>query len=71
MNRRANSVKQTWATSGIDLLLDVSGPRARASLEWVLRVAISDGRLTVGTRLPSSRSLAADLGVARNTVAEA
>jgi GntR family transcriptional regulator / MocR family aminotransferase len=64
-------VKQTWATSGIDLLLDVSGTRIRASLESVLRGAISEGRLAVGTRLPSSRSLAADLGVARNTVAEA
>ena len=29
------------------------------------------GRLAPGTRLPSSRALAADLGIARNTVAEA
>ncbi len=52
-------------------MLDVSGTRVRASLESALRGAISDGRLRVGTRLPSSRSLAADLSVARNTVAEA
>ena len=31
----------------------------------------ADGRLPPGTRLPSSRALAADLGIARNTVAEA
>ncbi|RKN39047.1 PLP-dependent aminotransferase family protein [Streptomyces hoynatensis] len=36
-----------------------------------LRDAIRSGRLAPGTRLPSSRSLAADLGIARNTVAGA
>jgi GntR family transcriptional regulator/MocR family aminotransferase len=36
-----------------------------------LRDAVREGRLQAGVRLPSSRSLAADLGVARNTVAEA
>ncbi|WP_241671842.1 PLP-dependent aminotransferase family protein [Streptomyces sp. IB2014 016-6] len=36
-----------------------------------LREAVRTGRLTPGTRLPSSRTLAADLGVARNTVADA
>jgi GntR family transcriptional regulator/MocR family aminotransferase len=35
-----------------------------------LREAVRAGRLAPGTRLPSSRSLAADLGVARNTVAD-
>lgn len=34
-----------------------------------LREAILAGRLLPGTRLPSTRALAADLGVARNTVA--
>ena len=33
-----------------------------------LREAVRSGRLAPGLRLPSSRSLAADLGVARNTV---
>ncbi|MEV0002525.1 GntR family transcriptional regulator [Micromonospora sp. NPDC050980] len=33
--------------------------------------AISDGRLAVGTRLPAVRQLAADLGLAANTVARA
>jgi GntR family transcriptional regulator/MocR family aminotransferase len=36
-----------------------------------IRDAIRTGRLVPGTRLPSSRALAADLGVARNTVARA
>jgi GntR family transcriptional regulator/MocR family aminotransferase len=35
-----------------------------------LREAVRSGRLAPGTRLPSSRALAGDLGVARNTVAE-
>src|SRR5436853_3985787 len=36
-----------------------------------LRAAILAGRLRPGTRLPSTRSLAADLAVARNTVTAA
>src|SRR5437588_1730909 len=44
--------------------------RVRAGLEGALRDAIRAGRLRPGTRLPSSRALAADLGIARNTVAE-
>ena len=43
----------------------------RARLEAALRDAVRTGRLAPGTRLPSSRALAADLGLARNTVAEA
>ena len=59
---------ETWASSGVDLHLDHTGPRVRASLEGQLREAVRSGRLAPGLRLPSSRSLAADLGVARNTV---
>ena len=36
-----------------------------------LRLAILDGRLRVGARLPSSRMLAADLSISRNTVLNA
>jgi GntR family transcriptional regulator/MocR family aminotransferase len=36
-----------------------------------LREAVRTGRLSPGARLPSSRTLAADLSIARNTVAEA
>ena len=73
---------ETWATSGLDLHLDLPpdrgpGPgggrprrRVRARLEAALRDAARTGRLAPGTRLPSSRALAADLGLARNTVAE-
>ncbi|MGE5134430.1 MAG: GntR family transcriptional regulator, partial [Gemmatimonadota bacterium] len=62
---------ETWANSGIDLHLDVTGSRVRAGLENALRDAVSSGRLRPGTRLPPSRALAADLGLARNTVADA
>ncbi len=64
---------ETWAkglVGGVDLHLDLSGSRVRAGLEGALRDAIRAGRLRPGTRLPSSRALAADLGIARNTVAE-
>ncbi len=55
-----------WTT----LVATLPGPR-RAALETALRSAIRDGRLAAGTRLPSSRALAADLGLARGTVVEA
>ncbi|MFE5713499.1 PLP-dependent aminotransferase family protein [Streptomyces sp. NPDC056501] len=60
-----------WATFGADLHLEVRGPHLRAGLMEALREAVRSGRLEAGTRLPSSRSLAADLGMARNTVADA
>ncbi|MFE1443916.1 PLP-dependent aminotransferase family protein [Streptomyces sp. NPDC058739] len=57
---------------GADLHLELSGPGARrAALITALREAVRGGRLAPGTRLPPYRSLAADLGVARNTVADA
>ncbi|MFI9648527.1 PLP-dependent aminotransferase family protein [Streptomyces sp. NPDC052040] len=60
-----------WATLGADLYLKPSGPGLRRGLTDALREAVRTGRLAPGTRLPSSRALAADLGIARNTVAEA
>ncbi|MFG2330422.1 PLP-dependent aminotransferase family protein [Streptomyces sp. NPDC048604] len=61
-----------WATFGADLHLDLGGAAGlRTGLMDALREAVRSGRLTPGTRLPSSRQLAADLGVARNTVADA
>jgi GntR family transcriptional regulator / MocR family aminotransferase len=62
-------VGETWA-NGLDLHLDLSGTRVRFRLENALRDAVRSGRLAAGTRLPSSRTLAGDLGIARNTVAE-
>jgi GntR family transcriptional regulator/MocR family aminotransferase len=64
-------MSETWASSGVDLHLDRTGPRVRADLEGQLREAVRSGRLAAGLRLPSSRSLATDLGVARNTVVDA
>ncbi|NNN37070.1 PLP-dependent aminotransferase family protein [Streptomyces sp. S3(2020)] len=65
-----------WVNSaqriGSDLHLELSGAGGRrAALIDALREAVRGGRLTPGTRLPPYRSLAADLGVARNTVADA
>ncbi|NUP43366.1 MAG: winged helix-turn-helix transcriptional regulator, partial [Streptomyces sp.] len=57
---------------GSDLHLELSGTGSRrAALMGALREAIRSGRLAPGTRLPSYRSLAVDLGLARNTVADA
>lgn len=64
-------MERTRAISGIDLHLDLTGRRVRRGLEAALRDAVRTGRLGPGTRLPSSRTLAGDLGIARNTVAEA
>ncbi|KUI37263.1 PLP-dependent aminotransferase family protein [Mycobacterium sp. GA-2829] len=68
----------SWANSGArDLHLDLRaavrpGTRGvRELLVTALRDAVRSGRLTPGTALPPSRTLATDLGVARNTVAEA
>jgi GntR family transcriptional regulator/MocR family aminotransferase len=61
----------SWATSGFDLHLDRTNPRVRDGLTSALRDAVRSGRLRPGTRLPASRVLARDLGMARNTVAEA
>ncbi|WP_328887493.1 MocR-like pyridoxine biosynthesis transcription factor PdxR [Streptomyces sp. NBC_00316] len=61
-----------WSTFGADLHIDPAGAAGlRAGLMDALREAVRSGRLTPGTRLPSSRTLAADLGIARNTVADA
>ncbi|GGJ20429.1 MocR-like pyridoxine biosynthesis transcription factor PdxR [Streptomyces brasiliensis] len=63
---------ESWATLGVDLHVDPTGASGlRRGLTDALRDAVRTGRLTPGTRLPSSRSLAADLGIARNTVADA
>jgi GntR family transcriptional regulator/MocR family aminotransferase len=66
----ANGTAEGSAVAGVDLHLELSGTRIRVSLETALRDAIQAGRLRSGTRLPSSRALAADLGIARNTIAE-
>ena len=67
---RVTSVTQP-SVAGVALHLELSGSGLRAGLMDALREAVRAGRLVSGTRLPSARSLAADLGIARNTVADA
>ncbi|TCC42908.1 PLP-dependent aminotransferase family protein [Kribbella capetownensis] len=57
--------------AGSDLHLDLAASRGRNDLVQALHASIRSGRLPAGTRLPSSRTLAKDLGIARNTVADA
>lgn len=62
----------TSGAGGVDLHLEFPPGRGRrTALEQALRQAIRDGRLAPGQRLPSSRALAGQLGVARGTVVEA
>ncbi|RKT85442.1 GntR family transcriptional regulator / MocR family aminotransferase [Saccharopolyspora antimicrobica] len=68
----ASSWANSAASTGSDLHLDLSAPGSRRSaLTAALREAIRSGRLPSGAKLPPYRSLAADLGLARNTVAAA
>ncbi|MEU4468198.1 PLP-dependent aminotransferase family protein [Streptomyces sp. NPDC024017] len=62
------------ASTAWELLLPAASAPARTrgrSLQAALREAVRSGRLAPGTRLPSSRDLAADLGVSRGLVTEA
>src|SRR5436305_2390270 len=62
-----------WAGLGPELLLALDRSAAeplRAQLERELRDAIRAGQLTPGERLPSSRLLAAELGISRGLVLE-
>lgn len=69
---------QSWANSGTrDLHLDLREavtPGARGTKDALiaaLRDSVRSGRLSRGTVLPPSRTLASDLGLARNTVTDA
>jgi len=69
---RSNIKSIDWSTFGIDLHLEIDATAGRRlAIENALRQAIRSGRLPAGTRLPSSRALAAELGVARGTVTAA
>ncbi|MFF9504152.1 PLP-dependent aminotransferase family protein [Streptomyces sp. NPDC014656] len=70
----APSVRETGAQPAWEVLLLAAGAPARRrgrALQEALREAVRSGRLTAGTRLPSSRALAQDLGVSRGLVTEA
>lgn len=61
-----------WSTSSIDLLVPGDGGRqSGARLQEVIRTAVRSGRLPRWSRVPSTRALARDLGVARGTVVDA
>jgi GntR family transcriptional regulator/MocR family aminotransferase len=64
-------VVRSWASTGAELLLDLHGSHRRSAVEDALRAAIRERQLRGGDVLPSSRVLAAELGLARNTVADA
>jgi DNA-binding transcriptional regulator YhcF (GntR family) len=56
------------------LHLSIDAKSATAPFEQVrtqIAAAVAEGRLSAGTRLPTVRRLAADLGLAANTVARA
>ncbi len=55
----------------IDLTGISEGRSLRARLEYALREAVRDGRLSPGTRLPSTRALCVELGVSRGVVVDA
>ena len=62
-------VKRAGGVLPAALRLDRSLPRAlEKQLYAGLWAAILSGRMRAGTRLPSSRSVADELGVSRNTV---
>jgi GntR family transcriptional regulator/MocR family aminotransferase len=57
--------------SDLFLRLDRTAGRLAAGVAAELRAAIRSGRLTAGTRLPATRTLAYDLGVSRGVIVNA
>ena len=70
VKNQTNYLESPFERIGVDLHLELKGTRLRAGLTDALREAVRSGRLAPGTRLPASRTLATDLGVARSTVTE-
>ncbi|QNP75219.1 PLP-dependent aminotransferase family protein [Streptomyces roseirectus] len=72
---RSRKSPSEGSKNGSDFLqLDISRVPPGSRTAWLadtLREAIADGRLPVGTRLPASRVLAADLRITRGVVTEA
>ena len=71
---RSTSGNVDGTTSGLLLEVDLTGAargRQAEALADQLRRAMRTGTLPIGTRLPASRSLAADLGVSRGVVVRA
>jgi GntR family transcriptional regulator/MocR family aminotransferase len=72
---RSNQGEIGQSKTGADFLqLDPADAPAGGLSDWLterLRAAISDGRLPIGSRLPATRVLAAELQVSRGVVTEA
>lgn len=75
MNRSKDDEPNRSVTPGSDFLhLDPADAPPGGLAHWLagrLRDAVADGRLPVGTRLPATRVLAAELRVSRGAVTEA
>ncbi|WP_329005219.1 PLP-dependent aminotransferase family protein [Kribbella sp. NBC_00709] len=71
---RSNPGRSGRSIGGADFLqLDPAEAPAGGLADWLtdrLRIAISTGHLSVGTRLPATRTLATDLGISRGVVTE-
>src|SRR5206468_12816108 len=66
------TVKRTSSPPELSVRIDRRAPvPLRLQLERALRAAVQTGRLPAGSRLPSTRGLAMDLGVSRGLVVEA
>jgi GntR family transcriptional regulator/MocR family aminotransferase len=59
---------ESWTSSSVDAHLDWTPGSGRTDLAHAIRAAIRDGRWRPDAVVPSTRALAADLGVARGTV---
>lgn len=66
-----NLATKEGTSYGPELLVRLRDGRRRAQLEDRLRELIRDGTLAAGSRMPSSRALAGDLGVSRRLVVDA
>ncbi|MGH3759848.1 PLP-dependent aminotransferase family protein [Actinophytocola sp.] len=74
MNRSKSEITERSITGADFLQLSIANAPAGGRSAWLadrLRSAISDGRLPIGSRLPASRVLAAELRVSRGVVTEA
>src|SRR4051794_35246345 len=64
----SSDMTDSWSSSGLDVHLDWVPSTGRGGLAAAIRAAIRDGRWQAGAAVPSTRSLAHDLGIARGTV---
>lgn len=75
MSRAKTGPTDRSITAGSDFLqLDIVDAPVGGRSDWLaarLRLAISDGQIPLGGRLPATRVLAAELGVSRGVVTEA